>query len=216
MERLLLAAVIAFAAGVACQEEPPPERHFDEEEESVAGQGGGMPGPGSGGMDASQSSSGVGASTSSGSTTTTTTTETVCHDSGVEPNDSEATATDLGAIEDCDSQVLDVSGVLDGDDIDWYKYSGSDVFGCLVDPTRVINGDGQLLLCKFADCPGAVVTCTSGTPAVSPGGLDGCCGQSSVQIGVDCDGWSDDATIYLAVDKPSSFSCVSYSINMHY
>ncbi len=220
MERLLLVAAIALTAAVACQEEPPPERSFDDED-TAASQGGGDGVPGSGGTAAQPpSASGVGGSSSaSGSTTTTTTTtsgETVCSDPGAEPNDNEATATDLGAIEDCDAQLLDVSGVLNGNDVDWYRYSGSDVWGCSVDPTRVVNGNGQLLLCKFADCPGAVVTCSTGTPAVSPGGLDGCCGQGSVALSVDCDSWSDDATVYLSVEKPSGFDCVDYSIDMHY
>src|SRR5262245_7680945 len=97
------------------------------------GSGGGDGGYGGAGAAATNSSSGVGAqgptsssvgggsttnSSSSGSGPSTTGaggSPPVCNDTGPgEPNDTEATATNLGDIDDCDSSALSVDGVLAG------------------------------------------------------------------------------------------------------
>jgi hypothetical protein len=73
-------------------------------------------------------------------------------------------------------------------------------------------------LCLFAECPGATVSCTSGTPNTSPGGRPGCCVPSggTVNMTLDCTGWTDDATIYIRVDQGATNVCTAYSVAYHY
>ncbi|MEZ4441793.1 MAG: hypothetical protein R3B72_22015 [Polyangiaceae bacterium] len=140
----------------------------------------------------------------------------VC-DATDEPNDSQITAKNLGAINDCDGNGSTVVGTLDGPgDADWYRYDGSDAFGCVVDPTRALTASGSLRLCKFVDCPGAAVTCNNGSQsAVSPEGHLGCCHTQGFGVGIECDGIDDDARIFLRFDQASA-GCVDYSLDYHY
>jgi hypothetical protein len=110
-----------------------------------------------------------------------------------------------------------ITGTLGNGDQDWYKYKGSDDLGCSVDPTRTLSADAQVRLCKFASCTDAAVTCPGGTTKFkSPKGLDGCCAEQGFSIKVDCKGISDDATIYIFLDKPQGPQCVNYTVTYHY
>jgi hypothetical protein len=140
-----------------------------------------------------------------------------CTDPGFEPNESEAGATDLGAYDDCDGNGTSVNATLDGSsDLDFFSFDGSDVSGCLVDPT-VTTGD-SVRLCVFATCPGASISCAQGSAATSPAGYAGCCVQSggTVELGVNCSGFSDDATVYIRVDQPGVDACTTYGLDFHY
>ena len=142
-----------------------------------------------------------------------------CNDPGPEPNDGIGQATYLGAIDDCDSSGLTFSGVLAGNDVDWFAYDASDVFGCSVNPERMITSDGQVRLCKFPTCVQGTpdVTCPAGSTPETANGLMGCCSTTMAAMELDClDVISDDATVYLRIDKPPAFSCVSYSGSFHY
>ncbi|MBI4954628.1 MAG: hypothetical protein HY908_21565 [Myxococcales bacterium] len=133
-------------------------------------------------------------------------------------NDTEPAAWYLGGIDDCDGAGSSVAGALDAGDVDWYRYTGTDASGCIVDPAADVSfTGGSARLCQFAACMfGSVaVTCQGGSaPATSPDGRAGCCG-SSVSMDIECTGINDDAFIYLRLDQPSG-SCVSYVLDYHY
>jgi hypothetical protein len=215
----LAAILVACAYGfVACSQDAEPERTFDDDAATSATAGGVvtmmMTSAGAGGAP-TMVTTGQGA----GMMTTTTTGPGCVNDSN-EPNNTEAAAVALGSIDDCDGSGLSFSGVLADNDVDWYSYEAADVFGCSVDPTRNLSADGQARLCKYFECyvGPAAVTCPAGTQEdTSPQGKPGCCGQGTVAPTLDCtDVISDDATVYLRIDKPSGFSCVNYSATFHY
>jgi hypothetical protein len=177
----------------------------------------------------SATTSSTAATTTSATTTAATTTAEAttsaasgagCDDPGDEPNETEAQATSLPDLTDCDLLGGDptVSGVLrSGADVDWYKYSGDDSIGCLVDPTRDFEGGARL--CKFADCADGsegTMTCGGGSSdATSPDGLPGCCSDAGFSMDVDCDSIDDDATIYMRFDLPHD-ACLAYTLTYHY
>ena len=142
---------------------------------------------------------------------------TSCVDVGFEPNENESGATNLGTINDCDGSGSTASGKLNGaSDVDYYSFFGNDTAGCVVGP--VASTTAKVRLCLFADCAGAKVSCSSGTPNTSPGGRPGCCvtAGGKVDMSLDCTGWTDSATIYMRVDQGAANVCTSYSVDYHY
>ncbi len=160
--------------------------------------------------------------TSTSATTTSTSSGPQCNDPGPEPNETEAAATSLPAMDDCDPDPYpSFGGILaDGDDVDWFKYKASDASFCSVDPLRNFTVVGGARLCKFAKCDSGTteVTCAgSATADTSPAGYPGCCDSGSVSMSdVNCTGTlSDDTTIYIRVDQGLQ-DCLSYTIDYHY
>ena len=142
-------------------------------------------------------------------------------DSGAEPNDSEQTAKNLGTIDDCDGSGSSFAGVLNGpDDLDWFKYSGQDAFGCSVGPSRSVTFMQPARICKFIQCEGSgdpSFTCPGGTSgATSPAGYPGCCGTDGFDMDIDCSGIDDNATVYIRIDNPNGEDCIPYSVSYHY
>ncbi len=139
-----------------------------------------------------------------------------------EANETEATATDLGMIEDCNSDGDMLSGVLDGqDDVDWFQYSGDDVAFCTVDPERTLAVDGPVRFCKFVECNASLqdteISCPEGvTQSQSPDGRPGCCSDDGFAFDdINCPGIDDDATVYLRLDQPANM-CAAYTLSYHY
>jgi hypothetical protein len=139
-----------------------------------------------------------------------------------EPNDSEETAVFLGQINDCNWNGGSVDGVLSWGDEDWFTYTGTDAFGCWVDPAREIVADADIRICKFAECLNGLenteLTCPPPTKsATSPAGRPGCCGTSDFQLSVyDCAGTiNDSANVYIRIDQGGE-QCVEYTFNYHY
>jgi hypothetical protein len=136
-----------------------------------------------------------------------------------EPNDTESTAHDLGTIGDADGNGDMVSGVLAGvADVDWYKYTGQDNAGFVVDPTRTVTAGVRI--CKFLQCTSGATTftCPSSTmPETSPDGRAGCCGSTGFSIDdLDCTGTaSDDAVVYVRLDTQTNI-CKDYTYAYHY
>jgi hypothetical protein len=159
---------------------------------------------------ASSSTSGGGGGGSGGSAN--------CVDFG-EPNDSEMTAHDLGTIDDCDKNGATITAALHSpQDIDWFRYTATDAFGCFVDPHRALKSSGALRLCKFAECVVGKtdVSCkNSATPTTSPAGRAGCCHGLSFGMDVECEGLADDAFMYIRLDQGPA-PCASYSLDYHY
>lgn len=155
-----------------------------------------------------------------------------CADFGVgEPNESENTAHELtmAPIGDCDGEGGDISGTIAPGDVDWFTYEGDDSLTCQVDPTRTFASGGDLRLCKFAECVGAlantVVNCPSGTSAeVSPQGRPGCCANEGFTLSgdllgndVNCTGTSDEHIfIYVRIDASAADTCDDYTLAYHY
>lgn len=109
------------------------------------------------------------------------------------------------------------------DDVDWYRYDGSDDFGSVVDPARQIVAAG-VRLCKYIDCAGGEAedfTCPSGTTSDTQNGHPGCCwtGGTYYLIDLVCGSSSldsDNAAIYIRVDHPGGPGCEPYTVNYHY
>jgi hypothetical protein len=166
-------------------------------------------------------------STSATSTTSTSTTSSStggsCVDPGTEPNETEAKATFLDNITDCDGSGGQVDGVLSGpNDVDWYRHKASDTLGCSVDPTRSISAVGSIRLCKFFEClsDAPSFSCPQGTvAATSPDGRPGCCGLEGFSVDFCCGSCafgSDDAQVYIRIDNPDQVACLPYQLAYHY
>lgn len=227
-------SVVSIAAFFGCANGAPVPGY-----ENLGGEGQGGDGSGAGtsattsnGSTTSSSSttSNSTSSTSTSSTSTSSTTSTtastgtgglMCNDTGVEPNESESTAVDLGTISDADGDGDTFAGLLEGQsDKDWYKYKGTDNFGSVVDATRTVSSSDVIRICKFAQCVSGTteVTCpSSATDATSPDGRPGCCSDHGFTFGdLNCTGTSsDDAEIYIRLDT-QVHDCVTYSVDYHY
>jgi len=143
-----------------------------------------------------------------------------CTDTGPEGNRDPSMATDLGQITDCDTDASAVDAVMaNAADVDFFRFTGQDVFGCLVDPRAAVTAPGATMvdLCMYADCGpgGTTVTCTAGV-AVSYDTLQGCCERDApVQIGVQCQGTADTADVYISVTSEVA-ACNDYRLEFHY
>jgi len=138
----------------------------------------------------------------------------------LEPNESEEAAIYLGMITDEDPMGGSFSGVLAGlNDVDWYTYSGVDVFPAEVDPSRLVSSSSPVRICKFAECidgNATDITCEdNAAPATSPGGRPGCCSMQPFSMSVTCSTSDDDTTVFIRVDQPTA-ACASYTISYHY
>lgn len=176
---------------------------------------------------------------SSGASTTDTTDDTTADDttgtggSGLEcnpsdmyePNDDVAASHYLGSIGDDDALGGTVVAGLEGDeDIDWYRYLGSDDAGNVVDATRTVDATEAIRVCKYIACvdgPVDLAACPEGSLAGSTDtGVPGCCIQggsiSDFRIEFDCPGISDDATIYISIDSGPANVCTAYTMDFHY
>lgn len=170
-------------------------------------------------------------STTSTDTSTTTgpdtTTGPVCMNDGVEPNESEAEAHDLGD-QYCKAQAKSFQGVLDGDgDVDWFHFfgdfSGNPCNDNDPDPIAklVVTTDGPLEVCMYADCDieGPVnITCPNGTMMTnSPDGRKGCCGAGSMEYVVNCnDGPDESAEMYVRLQNAPVDACLAYKVDYSY
>lgn len=137
-----------------------------------------------------------------------------------EPN-TEAEASFVGSIADCDVSTLQVSGVLGSElDTDYYYLEGTDEPLCDVSPTVTLEETSSFRTCLFLSCVegSTELTCPSGAvAATSESGHPGCCTTSEglTLENVNCTGLSDDATVWLRLDQAQQ-SCVTYSASITY
>jgi len=217
--RTLLASGLLMAAVCACVIEEEDSRRFDDDATTgAAGGGDAVAATGAGAaLATSTTSTGAGAASTTSSSSTGGNPPPPCDDPYDEPNDSQSTATDLGAVSDC-TDPTQVDGVLDGNDEDWFTYSGSDDALCFVAPGRQLMVEGgQARVCKFVSCDGLELTCPEDSSyEESPQGTPGCCSSSDVEPDINCSGLSDDATVWIRIDKPATFACVEYSLTFYY
>jgi hypothetical protein len=152
-----------------------------------------------------------------------------CADQGPgEPNETEATATQLASLNDCDSQAKSVAGTLSGAaDVDWYFWVQTEDDGlCVLDPARDFSqsAGGNLRMCKYVECqdPGASisVSCPGGTtPSMSESGIPGCCSTAGFEIDLGITGCgitaADVVNVYMRIDEPGATAdnCNDYNVN---
>ncbi len=162
---------------------------------------------------------------STGPASTSGTTGGLVCDPSYEPNDSEEQAAALGIIDDCDGSGSAFTSELEGDgDVDWFTYSASDVFGCVVDPTRDVITPAPVRFCKFINCASGQASidgCPSGaSAATSPSGHPGCCkygtNLSNFDVAIDCPGSDDSAQVLMRIDSGPAGVCTAYTINYHF
>jgi len=139
-----------------------------------------------------------------------------------EPNDDEATAVDLGMIDDSDDPGVFSASLHQPEDVDWFRYQGDDDFGSNVAPERELVSSGGLRLCKFLECDNGLAEtefeCPPGTEyALSPMARPGCCASGGIALpDLNCTGViEDNATVYIRVDQPEE-ACVTYSVAYQY
>lgn len=201
--------LLAGLAG-ACAEEETKER-FDDDD-ATGGTGLAPTGSGGAGATTTGTSTGTGTGTSTGTGTAP-----PCSNDNFEPNNSESEATYLGEINDCDGSGGVIDAMLEGTEFDWYWYRGLDQLGCSVGAYREPSAGATVRVCAYFQCDGLSLTCPDGTSAdVSPGGRSGCCATEAFSVSPDCSGMSDDADVYIRVDKPPTPHCLSYSLSYHY
>lgn len=146
-----------------------------------------------------------------------------CDGDVFEDNEDEASAFDLGEINDNDDNGGVVSGSLHHDgDVDWFVYQGDDDITGNVDPARDIVASAGMRVCKFIECDNGLdateFECPAGTDyALSPQSRQGCCSDGAIALDdLNCTGTiEDNARVYIRLDQPED-TCVTYSVAYHY
>ncbi len=138
-----------------------------------------------------------------------------------EDNNTESDASDLGTLSDDDDDAMTITGVLEGNETDWFTYLGDDTLFSTVNPARTLTTAGALRMCKYAECTAGLfsteVTCPEGTASdESPEGRPGCCGTEDFELELDClDAVDDDAQMYMRFDQGLA-DCTQYTVEFKY
>ncbi len=146
-----------------------------------------------------------------------------CIDNG-DPAPTAAGATQLPPISDCNNDMQSLTGTMKGAvDVDYYKLSASDDWGCSIDADFQAETAGTEL-CVFMRCKNstvdAVTGCAQGVPAESETGLKGCCAAAPGHAVPkwDCEGWTDNdsADIQFRVRQINGNKCLPYKVNYRF
>ena len=141
-----------------------------------------------------------------------------------DPGSAENVAQVLPSTDDCDNGYKTISGVVKGEvDVDFYKLSASDEFGCSLDTDFEAQTAGTEL-CVYARCKNstvdAVTGCDQGVMSTSEIGMKGCCaaapGRALPQW--DCSGLTDDdsADFFIRVRQLNGDKCLPYKVRYRY
>ena len=140
-----------------------------------------------------------------------------------EHNDTRSTAVYLGEAKDnttwSDDASLIWASLYGEGDVDWYQYKATDTFWGKIRPrvdlvnvpraqaTRsALHGVQQ----RRAD---RAKSCFEGEETTSAEGLPGCCSTGSAKLELNCEGSSDDGTVFVSVShKSGPWTCDNYSI----
>ncbi len=144
-----------------------------------------------------------------------------CPDNGFgEPNESQATANNLGTISDADNAGQSFCAVLSGtNDVDWFTYKGSDQLFSEVDPFQSISNGTKGRFCAFYKCSSGSTTLMclgNSTPETAPDGQSGCCSTNPFSVSLECGSVNDDAQVWFRIDNPDVEACVPYQVTFHY
>jgi hypothetical protein len=141
-----------------------------------------------------------------------------------DPGSAENVAKALPDTDDCDNSYKEATGTMKGAvDVDYFKLSTADKFGCSVDA----DFEGQTAgteLCVFARCKNstvdAVTGCAQGVAATSDIGMKGCCAAAPGKAipNWDCSGITDDdsADFFLRVKQINGDKCLPYKVRYRY
>lgn len=147
---------------------------------------------------------------------------------GADPGGTAPTAKVVADIDDCDSSGPGygghppLTGVINGkSDVDVYKFTGNDTFGCSVGPV-LVSPTSNLEVCMFVSCNKGTTNfkgCTGGAQSTSDIGNPGCCVATPGQVQLDysCGGFTqtdDTATFFVRV-KETADLCLPYQLAYH-
>jgi hypothetical protein len=150
-----------------------------------------------------------------------------CGDDPNEPNNGDIQATFLPPIGDNDGEGSMVAGELESaNDIDWFRYEGSDNINGQVNPYAQLNVVA-LELCIYAECNEGLdatnLACPEGTTQQpSPSGRPGCCATNTMgfELDMSCGGFNpigdDSAIIYMSVNGSEPGVCQEYTLTYHF
>lgn len=122
-------------------------------------------------------------------------------DSPAEPNETQGQAHPLPAARDDADPAHLCEALGTPNDVDWFTFTTVDTNLGTVAPAIVAPADGPRI-CMFFQCAagGTNVACPSGTePTAAPLGQQGCCARGSFAPTIDCNGFTEDATVWLQV-----------------
>jgi hypothetical protein len=144
----------------------------------------------------------------------------LCFDYQPEPGETYQTAYELTNISDSDG-IWQIEGLItDSMDKDYYTYYGDDVATGEVAPGAYVSTPG-LRLCLWSQCayPTPVFCKETAAPPDLPSSYAGCCVSTpaTVSVSTDCNGWDDDARIYMRVAPAEPVNaCIYYNLKYWY
>lgn len=141
-----------------------------------------------------------------------------------DPGSAENVSKVLADTDDCDNNYKEVDGVMKGAvDVDYYKLSAKDKFGCSLD-TDFEGETAGTELCVYARCQNstkdAVTGCAGGTLKTSSIGMKGCCAAApgNATPEWDCSGITDNdsADFYISVTQINGDKCLPYKFKYRF
>lgn len=140
--------------------------------------------------------------------------------SPAEPNETMPQAAHLPQVRD-DADPAYLCEVLGSPgDVDWFTFTTVDTNLGTVDPS-VDPSSSDLLVCIYFQCQtgGTNVACPDGTvDDDAPLGMQGCCGHGAFAPTIDCNGFDEDATVWLQIrhDADDPPACQNYQLAYTY
>lgn len=140
-----------------------------------------------------------------------------------DPGGAENVAKALANQTDCDNSAKTIKGVLNGPvDVDYYRMTVTDKFGCSID-TDFESATSGPELCVFVKCTNGTTThlksCKSGVQKTSDIGMLGCCSSLPGKAipDWDCGGITDNdsADMFIRV-KQTANQCLPYTVDYHF
>ena len=108
-------------------------------------------------------------------------------------------------------------------DVDWYRFSDEDNFGCTINPTvKFTSNPDAFTACIYFDCNSGEedpdYSCSDGATKDSEGpesAPNGCCGDDEIVLGYNCTGTSSEsATLYVKVFTADNTTCGGYELQL--
>lgn len=145
-----------------------------------------------------------------------------CSDeSPAEPNETQGNAHPLPTLRDDAGLAYVCEALGSPGDVDWFTLDTLDVILGKVAPKITVDPAGPNVCVYFQCKQGSTgVTCPEGTTASNaPLGQQGCCGGATFEPAIDCNGFDEDATMWLKVSRPAEPAlpdCLNYQLGYEY
>lgn len=144
-------------------------------------------------------------------------------DSAAEPNETQSQAHKLPQRSDDDGLAYLCEALGGPEDVDWFTLETVDVVLGKVAP-GIVGEPASLRLCMYFQCSfgGTDVVCPEGSVADNaPLGQRGCCGVGGFAPQIDCQGFVEDATVWLRVAHDPEAAgeppaCLLYQVGYEY